>query len=59
MQTHTLQNPHIHTHYKTHTYTHIIKLTPTHTLQNPHIHTHYKTNTLHNQLQQLQYKIHN
>jgi hypothetical protein len=51
--THTLQNPHIHTptQYKTHTYTHqhITKPTHTHTntLQNPHIHTptHYKTHT--------------
>jgi len=33
--THTLQNPHKHTHYKTHTHTH--------TLQDNISHTHYKT----------------
>jgi hypothetical protein len=43
--THTLQNPHKHTHYKTHTNTHIIEPTQTHTLQSPHKHTHYKTHT--------------
>jgi hypothetical protein len=51
--THILQNPHKHTHYKTFTNTHITKQTHTHitkpsqahTLQNPHKHTHYKTNT--------------
>jgi len=41
--THALQNPHIHTHYKTHTYTRITKPTHTHALQNPHIHTHTHT----------------
>jgi len=51
--THTLQNPHIHTptRYKTHIYTHPHVTKPTHThthtLQNPHIHTptRYKTHT--------------
>ena len=43
--THTLRNPHKHTHYKTLTNTHITKPSQTHTLQNPHKHTHYKTPT--------------
>ena len=43
--THTLQNPHKHTHYKTHTYTH------THTLKNNIKPPQYK-------LQQAQFKIH-
>ena len=43
--THKLQNPHKHTHYKTHTNSHITKPTQTHTLQNPHKHKHYKTQT--------------
>jgi archaellin len=42
--THTLQNPHNHTQYKTHKYTHTH--THTHTLQtHTHTHTHYKTHT--------------
>jgi hypothetical protein len=43
--THTLQNPHKHTHYKTYTYTHVTKPSQRHTLQNLYIHTHYKTHT--------------
>jgi len=39
--THTLQNPHKHTHNKTHTYTHTHTHNKTHTYT--HTHTHYKT----------------
>jgi hypothetical protein len=42
-QTHTLQIPPKHTHYKTLPNTHITKPSQTHTLQNPPKHTHYKT----------------
>ena len=37
--THTLQNPHMHTHITKSTHTH------THTLQNPHMHTHITKST--------------
>ena len=53
--THTLQNLHKHTYYKTRTHTH----THTHTYTHTHTHTHitkqYKTTTV--QLKQTQYKI--
>jgi hypothetical protein len=45
--THTLQNPHKHTHYKTHSYTH------THT----HTHTHTCIHTLQNNIKPPQYKL--
>ena len=58
--THTLQNPHIHTptHYKTHTltHTHTHTYTPTHYKTHTHKHTH--THTLQIKLKQPQYKIH-
>ena len=59
--THTLQNPHIHTpaHYKTRTYTHPNITKPT----NTYTPTLYKTHTyinhiLQNKLKQPQYKLH-
>jgi hypothetical protein len=41
--THTLQNPHKNTHYKTHTNTNITKHTHTHTHAHTHTHTHTHT----------------
>ena len=70
-QTHTLQNPHIHTqahthtHYKTHTYTHrrARPRTHTHTRARAHAHTHTHTHThtyiyiLQNNIKPPQYKL--